>query len=139
MAKAIACRIRNTALKVFVRKRRCAFSRKNSNECFFGWIGYFSGSAFPSKSIDFAFSSTLCPLPADSTNSPVTAIAARLLYRAIVLRQTLNINHHLKIMNSRSVIQRNKIYIFTSALCSYPTFGNYFAACFSILQNLFDF
>ena len=38
---------RKIAEKVFVLGRKCAISRKNSNECFLGCKGYFSGSATP--------------------------------------------------------------------------------------------
>ena len=72
MANIIACLILATAPKVLVRKRRCAFSRKNSSECFLGCSGYSSGSATPSTTIFFACTSTFCPLPIDSANTPVT-------------------------------------------------------------------
>jgi hypothetical protein len=36
---AMVCRTRVTAPITLVRGRRCATSRRNSNECGFGWIG----------------------------------------------------------------------------------------------------
>ncbi len=60
------------APRVFVRGRRCATSRRYSNELFFGWIGYVSGSSTqPTTSTDSAWISTACPCPWLAVNVPV--------------------------------------------------------------------
>ncbi len=63
MAKDNVERKRITALKVFVLVLKCAFSRRNSKECFLGCIGYVSGSESPKISIEDTLISTLCPFP----------------------------------------------------------------------------
>src|SRR5690606_35202121 len=80
-AKASALRILKMALKVPVRKRRCAISRKNSKLCFFGCNGYFSGSESPRIVSSLTLISTRCPFPRDSTSCPFTCTAAPVVIR----------------------------------------------------------
>ena len=66
-------------LKDLVLTLRWAFSLKNSNECFFGRNGNFSGSLSPKTLILFAINSTLCPWPWLFTISPSTSKQAPVL------------------------------------------------------------
>ena len=73
--------MRNTDPNVLVLKRKCAFSLKNSKECFLGCKGYFSASLSPKTSIAVAFTSTVCPLPWLSTTTPFTFKEAPVVMR----------------------------------------------------------
>ena len=68
------CLILITAEKVFVRMRKCAFSRKNSRECRLGCIGYKSEEQSPKISSSFTSISIDCPWPLLSTILPVSDI-----------------------------------------------------------------
>ena len=104
-------RTRATAPSVFVRGRRCATSRRYSNDVRFCWIGYASGSStHPTTSTASAWSSTACPCPWLAASTPVAddgASGGQLLDLAFVVRQRAG-RDDLERIEARAVVQVNE-------------------------------
>mmetsp|Transcript_34352 Transcript_34352/g.96852 ORF Transcript_34352/g.96852 Transcript_34352/m.96852 type:complete len:264 (+) Transcript_34352:983-1774(+) len=69
VAQLRALRMRATALIVFVRGRRCSFSRRNSNVVRFFEMGYLAPSQAPTKSTSVTPTSTSCLAPSGAALS----------------------------------------------------------------------